>query len=127
MIRMKKNRLQIPLSPRQQQLRRRILLKRAFALTAFSILLVVSLSLSCFSIWSQAQNKQETSLYKYYTSIEVQYGDTLWGIASRYCDSPYEDYNAYIKEVMLINRMDGPNITAGSYLILPYHSSEFIP
>ncbi len=127
MKRMKKNRLQSPLSPRQQQLRRRTLLKQAFALTAFSILLVISLSLSCFRIWSQAQNKQKTSLYKYYTNVEVQYGDTLWGIASRYCDSPYEDYNAYIEEVMLINRMGEPNITAGSYLIVPYHSTEFIP
>ena len=119
-------RLQNTLSSRQQQLKRRALLKRSFALSLFSALLVLVLSFGCFGMWSQAQNKQNTSLYKYYTNVEVQYGDSLWDIASRYCDSSYEDYNTYIREVMLINRMLEPNITAGSYLIVPYHSAEFI-
>ena len=88
--------------------------------------MVLVLSFGCFGMWSQAQNKQNTSLYKYYTNVEVQYGDSLWDIASRYCDSSYEDYDTYIREVMLINRMLEPNITAGSYLIVPYHSAEFI-
>ncbi len=119
-------RLQNTLSSRQQQLKRRALLKRSFALSLFSALLVLFLSFGCFGMWSQAQNKQNTSLYKYYTNVEVQYGDSLWDIASRYCDSSYEDYDTYIREVMLINRMLEPNITAGSYLIVPYHSAEFI-
>ncbi|MCI5585342.1 MAG: LysM peptidoglycan-binding domain-containing protein [Lachnospiraceae bacterium] len=119
-------RLQNTLSSRQQQLKRRALLKRSFALSLFSALLVLVLSFGCFGMWSQAQNKQNTSLYKYYTNVEVQYGDSLWDIASRYCDSSYEDYDTYIREVMLINRMLEPNITAGSYLIVPYHSAEFI-
>ena len=119
-------RLQNTLSSRQQQLKRRALLKRSFALSLFSALLVLVLSFGCFGMWSQAQNKQNTSLYKYYTNVEVQYGDSLWDIASRYCDSSYEDYDTYIREVMLINRMLELNITAGSYLIVPYHSAEFI-
>lgn len=119
-------RLQNTLSSRQQQLKRRALLKRSFALSLFSALLVLVLSFGCFGMWSQAQNKQNTSLYKYYTNVEVQYGDSLWDIASRYCDSSYEDYDTYIREVMLINRMLEPDITAGSYLIVPYHSAEFI-
>lgn len=119
-------RLQNTLSSRQQQLKRRALLKRSFALSLFSALLVLVLSFGCFGMWSQAQNKQNTSLYKYYTNVEVQYGDSLWDIASRYCDSSYEDYDTYIREVMLINRMLEPDITAGSYLIVPYHSTEFI-
>ena len=119
-------RLQNTLSSRQQQLKRRALLKRSFALSLFSALLVLVLSFRCFGMWSQAQNKQNTSLDKYYTNVEVQYGDSLWDIASRYCDSSYEDYDTYIREVMLINRMLEPNITAGSYLIVPYHSAEFI-
>ena len=119
-------RLQNTLSSRQQQLKRRALLKRSFALSLFFFFLFLVLSFGCFGMWSQAQNKQNTSLYKYYTNVEVQYGDSLWDIASRYCDSSYEDYDTYIREVMLINRMLEPNITAGSYLIVPYHSAEFI-
>lgn len=114
------------LSLRQQQMRSRRRIRRLFTLSFFSILLILTLSIGCFRIWSQAREKQESTLYKYYTRIEIQYGDTLWDIASRYYDDSYESYDAYIKEVMLVNRMTEPDISAGSYLVIPYHSSEFL-
>lgn len=114
------------LSLRQQQMRSRRRIRRLFTLSFFSILLILTLSIGCFRIWSQAREKQESTLYKYYTRIEIQYGDTLWDIAFRYYDDSYESYDAYIKEVMLVNRMTEPDISAGSYLVIPYHSSEFL-
>lgn len=108
----------------QTQLNRNTMLNRTLALSLLSLVLIATLSLGCFRIWSQAQAKDEVQLYKYYTSIEVEYGDTMWDIASRYCSRPYNDYNAYINEVMRINRMLEPEIKAGNTLIVPYYSSE---
>lgn len=131
---MKKNRMNR--SNRYSQLRKKpgssLSLKRALAVFSFSVLLIATLSISCFSFWSQAQMNdagetgKETILYKYYTRIEVQYGDTMWDIASRYCNEPYHNYNAYINEVMMINRMLEPELTAGSYIIVPYYSADII-
>ena len=92
----------------------------------FSFLLIVTLSVGCFAIGSRAQNNEETILYKYYTNIEVQYGQTLWDIADTYfCEEKYEDYNHYIFEVMQLNGLYDENIPAGYYLMVPYYSSEF--
>lgn len=101
-------------------------LKGIFTLFVCSFLLVITLSFGLFTTWSRAQDNDDVRVYKYYTSIEVQYGDTLWDIASAYSDESYEDYHAYIKEVMSINRMTDSDITPGTSLVVPYHSTEFI-
>ncbi|MCI6813087.1 MAG: LysM peptidoglycan-binding domain-containing protein [Lachnospiraceae bacterium] len=111
---------------------RALSIKRTLALFSFSVFLIAALSISCFSFWSQAQmndagdGSKEAVLHKYYTRIEVQYGDTMWDIASRYYSEPYYNYNSYINEIMLINRMLEPELTAGSYIIVPYYSAELI-
>ncbi|MBQ9990711.1 MAG: LysM peptidoglycan-binding domain-containing protein [Lachnospiraceae bacterium] len=104
--------------------RNTVTLRKSLFLSVFSAFLIITLSLGCFSIWSQAQTKDEPQLYKYYTNIEVQYGDTMWDIASRYCTAPYTDYNSYINEVMRINRILEPELKAGGSLIIPYYSAE---
>ena len=63
----------------------------------------------------------ESSRYKYYTSIQVEPGSSLWEIAS----SEYEDLDDYIREVRQINHLDQDTIYAGSYLCIPYYSSEY--
>ena len=60
---------------------------------------------------------------KYYTSIEVQSGDTLWSIASDHITEEYRDMNAYIDEVCSINKISQNEIHAGQYLTIPYYSS----
>lgn len=58
---------------------------------------------------------------KVYHVIEVQSGDTLYGIADRYMDdSEYEDAADYMKEIMLINHIsDANSIVTGQNLIVP--------
>lgn len=105
---------------RQRQLRRNILL------TLFTVLFILTLSVGGFAIGSKAQDKEEVVLYKYYANIEVQYGDSLWDIADTYfCEAKYDNYEHYISEVMQINGMYSEVIYAGSYLMVPYYSSEF--
>ena len=105
---------------RQRQLRRNILI------TVFTIILSLTLSVGCFAVGSKAQNKDEVVLYKYYTNIEIQYGETLWDIAYNYfCEDKYTSYEHYISEVMQINGLYNEKVSPGSYLMVPYYSPEF--
>lgn len=60
--------------------------RRAFLLSAFCLLLLFSCS---YVFTSRAQNSNET--VKYYRSIEVAPGDTLWDIAGDYTSVEYKD------------------------------------
>ena len=105
---------------RQRQLRRNILM------LIFTFVFILTLSIGGFAIGSKAQDKENVVLYKYYTNVEVQYGESLWDIADTYfCEDKYENYDHYISEVMQINGLYSEDITAGSYLIVPYYSAEF--
>lgn len=61
---------------------------------------------------------------KYYTSIRIEQGDTLWGIADRYMTDEYKDREAYIREVCEMNRISEDEIHAGQYLTVPYYAAE---
>lgn len=111
---------------RNNKIRRKRQLRRNFMMTLFSAVLVLTFSIGGFAIGSKAQDKEEVVLYKYYTNIEVRYGETLWDIAGTYyCDEKYDDYNHYISEVMQINGLYNEEVSAGSFLIVPYYSAEF--
>ncbi len=60
--------------------------------------------------------------YKYYTSIEVQSGDTLLTIADQYMTAGYKNKKVYVNEVMSINGLSDSRIHAGEYLTVPYYS-----
>jgi len=105
---------------RQRQLRKNIMM---FIITA---VFIVIFSIGGFTTYSKAKDKESVVLYKYYTNIEVQYGESLWDIAENYfCEDKYKNYEHYISEVMQINSLYSEEVSAGSYLIVPYYSSEF--
>ncbi len=105
----------------RRERRRRIFTFSAAVFTAFFLLLACAASYG--SIRSSA-----SSGFKYYTSVTVEAGETLWGLADRYIDYEYySDRNSYMDEVRSINHLDGDDsaLTAGQILILPYYSSDF--
>lgn len=64
-------------------------------------------------------------LHKYYTSIIVEPGDSLWSIAEEHYVLGYDEPSDYIKEVMHINHLKDENeIISGSTLVIPYYSEE---
>lgn len=73
---------------------------------------------------SQSKASNEVNTYKYYTSIEVQKGDTLWTIAQQYAGDD-TDYASYIEEVKDMNQLTSDTIHVGEYLTVSYSSSEF--
>lgn len=70
-----------------------------------------------------AQNKPSDAgqKQKYYKSIEISSGDTLWKIAETYMNDDYDSVQSYIKELKEINGLPGDNISEGKYLMVPYY------
>lgn len=87
----------------------------------FCIILICSLSY-------MALNTSANNGFKYYTSITVGVGESLWDLAGEYMDSAhYISRERYIAEVCSINHLDDENdITAGQLLILPYYSQDYM-
>ena len=111
---------------RNNKIRRQRQLRKNIIMTVFTVTLILILSIGGFAIGSKAQDKDEVVLYKYYTNIEVQYGESLYDIAATYfCEDKYDDYKHYISEVMYINRIYNEEVSPGTYLVVPYYSEEF--
>lgn len=107
-------------------MRRRKQLRRRICVALFTSLLIFSLSLLFFGFGSKAQGSDEEIFYKYYKSVTINRGDSLWDYASEYCDNHYDDYQDYINEVMSINCMSEETLIAGCSIIIPYYSPEFV-
>ena len=103
---------------------RRIVVRRqkiALVSVAFVALAIIICTFLSGAVRTQAAPSEISC--KYYTSIEVQSGDTLWSIASDHITEEYRDMNAYIDEVCSINKISQNEIHAGQYLTIPYYSS----
>lgn len=111
----------------KRNIRRHRELKRKLTLFAATLCLIMICAISYHSIKSSATSGDSMN-FKYYTSITVQDGETLWSIADDYIDySQYKNKNAYIAEVMNINQLaDASDIISGQKLTVPYYSSEFV-
>jgi LysM repeat protein len=89
------------------------------------IVLLFSISLTCGIVLAGSNHQTEPS-YKYYTSIEVHSGDTLWDIASVYYqNNGYDDIRDYIKELKTLNHMTDDTIVSGTKLVVSYYSTEY--
>ena len=101
--------------------RRRQVYLRKLVLVVFAAVLVAGLSLFPGSVLVDAHDSAETVMYKYYKSIEIQEGDSLWSIAVENMSEEYSTINEYIEEVMEINNLNSTQIHEGQYLIVSYY------
>ncbi len=83
--------------------------------------IVVSMALNA----GASEKKIPSDLYKYYTTISVSEGDTLWKIAGEYCDTNYTSYADYISEIKAINDMKSDKLYAGGSITVYYYSREY--
>ncbi len=78
-----------------------------------------------FSFSGEVHAQDEQILHKYYTSVYVNPGDTLWTIAGEYYDLGYENRKEYINEVMDINHLThASDLQSGTVIYVPYYSYE---
>lgn len=100
------------------RLRRHRELRNHIIIFILSICLFITLAVVFFSTKSVASVSPENRLYKYYDSICIESGVTLYDLSLKYSD----DSDDFIKEVMFINNLDEPDdIIAGNYIIVPYY------
>lgn len=109
---------------RNNKYRRQRELKKHFLISVCMICLTIFLTFTIFSIRTDAKDASETMEIKYYTSIAVTSGDTLWTIASEHKGIYYDSETDYIEEVMHINALKNETIYAGQHLVIPYYSTE---
>lgn len=95
-----------------------------FPQTQFIIIVTVVLVIICSTFISINAKGSDTTGSKYFTTIKIEDGDSLWSIANTYCSSGYNDYNEYIDEVKSINNMSDDVVKKGSYIVVPYYKSN---
>lgn len=91
---------------------------------ALCLIVVLVLAGSSIFFVSKSKATDEVISFKYYTSVEVEYGDTLWGIASNYMTEEYRSLQDYIEEIKTLNGLRSDMIRSGQFLVIPYYSSE---
>ena len=58
---------------------------------------------------------------KYYKTIEITSGDTLWDIAETYMDDNYDSVKDYVQELKEVNHLTSDVIQDGQYLTVAYY------
>lgn len=75
-----------------------------------------------FSVISaKAGDKQDIAREKYYTSICLKEGDTLWNIAERYNGFSGKSTEEYVCELRQMNSLLDDTVHAGNYLTVSYY------
>lgn len=112
--------IQIINKRRSKAIRRRRQLHRLYIkmTCVFAFILICTASVVSFN--SYAGGKELTSS-KYYKSICVEKGDTLYSIAKENISSEYKNIDQYINEVKHMNHLTSDNIHTGCYIIIPYY------
>ncbi len=77
------------------------------------------------SINALASSKADVASYnKYYKSVRVEAGDTLWTIADEYIADLNIDKQEYIAEICALNDICEDEIHAGDYIVVAYYSQD---
>ena len=112
---------------KNNKIRRQKEIRKNFLMLVMTVCLVITFSISMNGFLSNAKDDSIETSYKYYKSITIENGDTLWSIAEEYMDAEhYDSVNDYIEEVRQMNTLVNDNITYGQSLIVPYYSNEFV-
>lgn len=97
-----------------------------FRIGAVIAALLIFLLSGLFFIKVLAQNTSSVPVYKYYTSIPIEKGDTLWSIAEEYLpEGNNADIVRYIQEIKELNHLSDDKILEGNKLLVFYYSTEY--
>lgn len=94
--------------------------KNAKWVTIAIVFVIVILTVIFTTKTARANN--DSKRIKQAACVQIQKGDTLWSIASRYMSYEYKDLNEYIEEIMVSNGLTSDEIHAGNYIIVPYYT-----
>ncbi len=102
--------------------------RRTILFTAVALVLGVVLTFSVLGTSAQATGADQASdSYKYYKEVYVERGDSLWSIAEQYTDGTVSEISDCVNEIRSINSMNKfETLKSGTYIIVPYYSSEYL-
>lgn len=105
--------------------RKKQVAKRKMILLLATVMIITIGSIAFGSIFSAAQDDQDkTPRYKYYKSIIIEQGDSLWSIAEEYVTSDYSCTREYVDELKQLNGLHSEQIRAGEHLMIAYYDTE---
>ena len=111
----------------QNRIRRQREMHKNILLFVMTFCLIVVSAVAVFGFQSRAKDDSVEASYKYYTSITVGTGDTLWSIAQEHIDAThFETTDDYISEVRAINSLQDDQISYGEHLVIPYYTNTFV-
>ena len=107
----------------KRAIRRKREIRRNIFMVVAGISLILILSFLHKSVVTNASVLTTKTYCKYYESIMIEEGDTLWAFANEFSDElHYDNIFEYIEEVCFINHIDSnENLVAGNYIVLPYY------
>ncbi len=102
--------------------RRRVAARRTRRLV-IALLMVAAFCSGFFGhtlLSAHAEEKKAPELNRYYTSIQLKRGDSLWDIAQTYAEGSGYTTQEYVNELKRINRLHSEDIHSGEYLTIVY-------
>ena len=112
---------------RSNRKRQRALAKRRMMLLLVTLLLITVGTVVFGSSFTFAKDNESAAnqQFKYYKSVMIEAGDSLWSIAEEYKTEHYANTQEYIDELVDLNNLSSETIHAGQYLMIIYYDSEF--
>ncbi len=104
---------------KKNALRKKVFIRFLLSASAVAVLVLVLL-FSNKNITRADETGNNIPKTKYYKTIEINVGDSLWSIASEYKSGEYRNTNDLIEEIKLINNLCNEKINSGEKLIVPY-------
>lgn len=110
---------------RAMQKKRRQAAKRNMIILLATVLVITIGCIIFGSIFSAGEaSASDVAKYKYYKSITIEKGDSLWSIAEEYRTSDVST-KAYIDELIELNNLTSNTIHEGQHLVITYYDTEY--
>lgn len=105
--------------------RQRVMVKRSIRNLTVVLLMILAFCSGFFGhtlLSAHAEEKPVKPLNRYYTSIQLEAGDSLWGIADQYADGTRYSTREYLDELKCVNGLKCEEIHAGEFLTVFYYA-----
>lgn len=110
---------------RNKNIKRNRVVKRRIILTIMAMTVIITGGFVFGSIFSAAKNPAtDMPQYKYYKSITIEKGDSLWSIAEEYRSDACKNTQSYISELKQLNGLKSDTIHEGQHLIISYYDTQ---
>jgi hypothetical protein len=110
---------------KKKKLKKNVYLNNKAKFNVLCVSVLVMLIIICSGIMianAGVSDDVKIEQYKYYTSISIEKGDTLWSIADNYVDGT-DSINQYVNDLKEINHLQNDCIYQGQNLIVYYYST----